>query len=137
MSSALELDDLSDKRRASSSPLDVPVDPGPVLLTTNPEDFREGTTASWTWAASGMFVVRLSVDKQSDNLDPQLDILVVCPHILPSHPAIRQRPISTINDATGVFLGLAFRPSISIFGRWPRGQCKPRFIFHPELPPIP
>lgn len=68
MSSALELDDLSDKRRASSSPLDAPVDPGPVPLTTNSEDFREGTTASWTWAASGMFVVRLSVDKQFDNL---------------------------------------------------------------------
>jgi hypothetical protein len=58
MSSAFELDDLSDKRRASSSPLDASVvDPGPVpLSTTIPEDFREGTTASWTWAASGMFV---------------------------------------------------------------------------------
>ena len=73
MSSAFELDDLSDKRRASSSSLlDASVDPGPVPLPTNPDDVREGTTASWTWAASGMFVVRLrlSVDKQSDNLDP-------------------------------------------------------------------
>jgi hypothetical protein len=62
MSSAFELDDLSDKRRGSSSPLDAFADPGPEPLTTNPEEFREGTTASWTWAASGMFVVRLSVD---------------------------------------------------------------------------
>lgn len=70
MSSTFELDDLSDKRRASSSPLDASVDPGPVPLTTTTEDLREGTTASWTWAASSMFVVRLSVDEQSDNLDP-------------------------------------------------------------------
>ncbi len=70
MSSEFELDDLSNKRRASSSPLDAFVDPGPVPLTTNSEDFREGTTTSWTWAASGMFVVRLSVDEQFDNLDP-------------------------------------------------------------------
>jgi hypothetical protein len=63
MSSTTELDDLSDKRRASSGPLDASVDPGPVPLTTSPEDFKEGTTASWTWAASGMFVVRLSVDE--------------------------------------------------------------------------
>jgi hypothetical protein len=61
MSAAFELDDLSDKRRASSSPLDAAVDPGPAPLTANAEDLREGTTASWTWAASGMFVVRLSV----------------------------------------------------------------------------
>jgi hypothetical protein len=53
MSSAFELDDLSDKRRGSSSSLDA------VPLSTTLEDFREGTTASWTWAASGMFVVRL------------------------------------------------------------------------------
>jgi len=56
MSSAVELDDLSNKRRASSSPLDASVDPGPVPLTTNPEDSREGTTASWTWAASGILL---------------------------------------------------------------------------------
>ncbi|KAF8503453.1 hypothetical protein F5888DRAFT_1862751 [Russula emetica] len=56
MSSAVELDDLSNKRRASSSPLDASVDPGPVPLTTNPEDSREGTTTSWTWAASGILL---------------------------------------------------------------------------------
>jgi len=71
MSSEFELDDISNKSRASSRPLNTPVDLGPVPLATSPEDFREGTIASWTWAAAGMFVVRLSaVDEQSDNLDP-------------------------------------------------------------------
>jgi hypothetical protein len=74
---------------------------------------------------------------QSDDLDPslQLDILVVCPHILPGHTAIRHWSISTNNDdATRVLLGLAFRPSISFFGCWPRGQCDTPFhLFTPII----
>ena len=59
--------------------------------------------------------------------------MVVCPHFLAPDPPIRYRPISTIVDATGVFLGLAFGPSIRIFGRWPRCQCE---TFHwGYLPP--
>jgi len=50
--------------------------------------------------------------------------MVVCPHFLAPNPFIRYRPISTIVDATGVLPGLAFRPSICIFGRWPRCQCE-------------
>src|SRR6267154_3275594 len=64
----------------------------------------------------------------------QLVILVVCPHILPPYPAIRHRPITTKNDATGVLLGPALRPSISIFGRRPRGQCTLVSIIIPQPP---
>lgn len=52
----------------------------------------------------------------------------MCPHFLAPDPPIRYRPISTIVDATGVLLGLAFRPSISVLSRWPRYQCETRSL---------
>ena len=65
--------------------------------------------------------------------------MVVCPHFLAPDPPVRYRPISTIVDATGVLLGLAFRPSISVLGRWPRCQCvcETRSLTrgHPSPPP--
>lgn len=64
--------------------------------------------------------------------------MVVCPHFLAPDSPIRYRPISTIVDATGVLPVLAFRPSIRIFGRWPRCQCVKRFtpvIFPPLFKP--
>lgn len=124
MSSEFELVDISNKRRASSSPLDASVGPDLVPLgTTNPENFRESTGASWAWAASGMFVVRLSLDVGNLTILIQLVIMVVCPHILATHAALRHWPISSNINAAGVLLGVAFRPSIGIFGRRPRCQC--------------
>ena len=58
MSSNLELHPLSNKLRPSSTPPVAPPDGGPVPLT-HPEESGEGTTASWAWAASTMFVARV------------------------------------------------------------------------------
>ena len=63
--------------------------------------------------------------------------MVVCPHFLALDPPVRYRPISTIVDATGVLLGLAFRPSISVLGRWPRCQCVKRVHSLGDILPLP
>lgn len=125
MSSDFELVDISNKRRTSSSLPDASVDPGLAPLgTPNAESCRESTSASWAWVASGMFVVLLSVDEANLTILIQLVIMVVCPHILATPAALRHWPISTTNiNATGVLLGVAFRPSIGMFGRRPRCQC--------------
>ena len=61
----------------------------------------------------------------------------MCPHILPPYPALRHWPASTNNDATRILLGLALRPSIGIFGRWPRAQCDTPFhLFFSTLIPL-
>lgn len=72
MSLEIELDDLTNKSRASSSQLDASIDPGSVTPGTYPENFRENTSASWAWAASGMFVATSGYhfDEHSDDLDP-------------------------------------------------------------------
>ena len=121
MSSEFELVDISNKRRASSSPLDASVDPGLVPPgITDAENSRESKSGSWAWAASGMFVVLLSVDEANLTILIQLVIMVVCPHILATPAALRHWPISANINATGVLLGVAFRPSIGIFCRGPR-----------------
>ena len=59
--------------------------------------------------------------------------MVVCPFILPPRAAIRHWPAPRNDDATGVLLSATLWPSDSIFGRRPRCQCDPRFIY-PEFP---
>ena len=58
MSSDFELDDLSNKFRPSSTPLGASEDAG---LAPPPEEPREGTTASWAWATSVVFVAQLII----------------------------------------------------------------------------
>ena len=54
--------------------------------------------------------------------------MVVCPHFFPSNPAIHYWRISSL-DATGILLDITFWPSVGIFGRRPRCQCKIRGFF--------
>jgi len=61
MSSDLELDDLSNKFRASSTPPGAPGDAGLAPPLTHPEEPSESTTASWAWATSSVFVAQLII----------------------------------------------------------------------------
>jgi len=61
MSSDLELDDLSNKFRASSTPPGAPGDAGLAPPLTHLEEPSESTTASWAWATSSVFVAQLII----------------------------------------------------------------------------
>ena len=65
MTSDFELDDLSKKRRAASTPSDASSNPG-LHPPAYPEELKESTTASWTWVTSVMFVMQSTLNYEGE-----------------------------------------------------------------------
>ncbi len=78
MSSDFELDNLSNKSRATSTPPGASIDANLAPPQTDPQEVRESSSASWAWAASAMFVARhiISSDGHSDNPRPRSSLFV-------------------------------------------------------------
>jgi hypothetical protein len=69
MSSDFELEDLSNKGQAASTPPDASLDPG-LRPPTYVEEPGESTTTTWAWATSVMFVEQSILREHSDRPGP-------------------------------------------------------------------